>query len=184
MTRLVTLGAAQLGPVQRDHTRKDVVERLLELLRQGAEHGCDLVVFPELALTTFFPRWFVTDDAELDQWYETAMPGPDTQVLFDEAARLGVGFSLGYAELKVDDETGSGTATTPRSSSSATARSSAPTARCTCRVTSRTSRGGPSSIWRSATSSPAPTGSGCGGRTAESWAWRSATTGAGPRPTG
>ena len=106
MTRLVTLGAAQLGPVQRDHTRKDVVERLLDLLRQGAEHGCDLVVFPELALTTFFPRWFITDAVELDQWYETAMPGADTQVLFDEAARLGVGFSLGYAELTVDEETG------------------------------------------------------------------------------
>jgi predicted amidohydrolase len=106
MTRLVTLGAAQLGPIQRDHSRKDVVERLIDLLRHGAEHGCDLVVFPELALTTFFPRWYITDEAELDEWYETAMPGPETQVLFDEAARLGVGFSLGYAELKVDEATG------------------------------------------------------------------------------
>jgi predicted amidohydrolase len=106
MTRTLTLGAAQLGPVQREHSRKDVVERLLDLLRQGAEHGCDLVVFPELALTTFFPRWYITDEAELDQWYEQAMPGPDTQVLFDEAARLGVGFSLGYAELQVDPATG------------------------------------------------------------------------------
>src|SRR5690606_27124832 len=86
MTRTVTLGAAQLGPIPRDHSRKDVVERLLDLLRRGADHGCDLVVFPELALTTFFPRWYVTDEAELDQWYETAMPGPETQVLFDEAA--------------------------------------------------------------------------------------------------
>jgi len=106
MTRLVTLGAAQLGPIQRDDTRKDVVERLLDLLRQGADHGCGLVVFPELALTTFFPRWYITDEAELDRWYETAMPGPETQVLFDEAARLGVGFSLGYAELRVDEATG------------------------------------------------------------------------------
>jgi len=30
------------------------------------------------------------------------MPGPDTQPLFDEAARLGIGFSLGYAELTPD----------------------------------------------------------------------------------
>ena len=106
MTRAVTIGAAQLGPVQRDHTREDVVDRLLALLRQGAEHGCALVVFPELALTTFFPRYHITDEAELDQWYETAMPGPETQPLFDEAARLGVGFSLGYAELQVDEATG------------------------------------------------------------------------------
>ncbi len=106
MSRLTTIGAAQLGPIQRDHSRKDVVERLLDLLRRGADHGCDLVVFPELALTTFFPRWYITDEAELDQWYETAMPGVETQVLFDEAARLGVGFSLGYAELQVDEVTG------------------------------------------------------------------------------
>ena len=95
----VTVGAAQLGPIQRADTRKDVVERLLALLAEGAERGCDLVVFPELALTTFFPRWFVDDITEFDHFYETAMPGPETQPLFDEARRLGVGFCLGYAEL-------------------------------------------------------------------------------------
>jgi len=61
------------------------------------------VVFPELALTTFFPRWFVDDIAEADHWYERAMPNQATQPLFDEAARLGVGFCLGYAHL---DEAG------------------------------------------------------------------------------
>ena len=99
---MVTVGAAQLGPIQRADTRKDVVERLLALLAEGAERRCDLVVFPELALTTFFPRWFVDDITEFDHFYETAMPGPETQPLFDEARRLGVGFSLGYAELTAD----------------------------------------------------------------------------------
>src|SRR5262249_34667626 len=61
MSRHVTIGAAQLGPISRDDTRKDVVERLLALLVDGDERGCELVVFPELALTTFFPRWFVED---------------------------------------------------------------------------------------------------------------------------
>jgi predicted amidohydrolase len=97
MTRIVTVGAAQLGPVQRDHTREDVVERLLALLAEGAERRCDLVVYPELALTTFFPRWFVDDITEADHWYETAMPNAGTQPLFDEARRLGVGFCIGYA---------------------------------------------------------------------------------------
>ncbi len=104
--RVVTVGAAQLGPVQRDDTRKDVVERLLALLHEAAERRCDLVVFPELALTTFFPRWFVADIADFDHFYETAMPGPDTQPLFDEARRLGVGFCLGYAELTEPDAAG------------------------------------------------------------------------------
>jgi len=103
MTRIVTVGAAQLGPNQRADSRKDIVTRLLSLLEQGARHGCDLVVFPELALTTFFPRWFFESQDELDTFFETNMPGPDTQVLFDTARKLKVGFYLGYAELTQED---------------------------------------------------------------------------------
>ncbi len=103
MARIVTIGAAQLGPVQRAHSRADVVERLLALLREAHARGCDLVVFPELALTTFFPRWAMSDQAEIDSFFETTMPGPDTQPLFDEAKRLGIGFVLGYAELTATD---------------------------------------------------------------------------------
>jgi len=102
MSRIVTVGAAQMGPIQRHHTRADAVERLVALLEKGANSGCDLVVFPELALTTFFPRWFVDDIAEADHWYEREMPSRDTQPLFDAAKRLKVGFSLGYAELTED----------------------------------------------------------------------------------
>jgi hypothetical protein len=104
MPRLLTVAAAQLGPVQRDHTRKDVVERLLTLLTDAHRHGAELVVFPELALTTFFPRWFVTDIADADHWYESSMPNADTQPLFDEARRLGVGFCLGYALREQDPD--------------------------------------------------------------------------------
>jgi N-carbamoyl-D-amino-acid hydrolase len=97
MTRIVRVGAAQLGPIQKDHSRASVVERLITLLREGHTRGCELIVFPELALTTFFPRWIVDDIAEADHWYETSMPNEWTQPLFDEAARLNVGFCLGYA---------------------------------------------------------------------------------------
>lgn len=99
MSRIVTVGAAQLGPIQRAHSRKEVVARLIHLLEQGARHGCNLVVFPELALTTFFPRWYFETQEEIDLFFETDMPGPDTQALFDAARRLKVGFYLGYAEL-------------------------------------------------------------------------------------
>ncbi len=97
--RSLRIGAAQLGPIERTETRTEVVERLIALLRQGSDAGCELVVFPELALTTFFPRWYLDDNpTELDAYYESAMPGPETQALFDEAKSLGVGFYLGYAE--------------------------------------------------------------------------------------
>jgi predicted amidohydrolase len=99
MSRIITVGAAQLGPIQKEHNKASAVERLIALLQQASANGCDLVVFPELALTTFFPRWFVDDITEADHWYETSMPSPVTQPLFDEARRLSIGFSLGYAEL-------------------------------------------------------------------------------------
>jgi hypothetical protein len=102
MSRIITVGAAQLGPIQKEHTKTSAVERLIALMRQASANGCDLVVFPELALTTFFPRWFVDDITEADHWYETSMPSPETQPLFDEARRLSIGFSLGYAELTPD----------------------------------------------------------------------------------
>ena len=102
MSRIITVGAAQLGPIQEEHTRASAVERLIALLRQASDHGCDLVVFPELALTTFFPRWFVDDITDANHWYETSMPSAETQPLFDEARRLSIGFSLGYAELTPD----------------------------------------------------------------------------------
>jgi N-carbamoyl-D-amino-acid hydrolase len=99
MPRVVTVGAAQLGPIQRADARPQVIKRLLGLLHQAKSHGCDLVVFPELALTTFFPRWWMEDQAEIDAFFEREMPSPETLPLFDEARRLGIGFYLGYAEL-------------------------------------------------------------------------------------
>ena len=101
MRKLLT-ACAQMGPIARTETRADCVKRLIEMLREAKSRGCRLVVFPEMALTTFFPRWMIEDQAELDSFYETQMPGPQTRPLFEEAARLGIGFSLGYAELTPD----------------------------------------------------------------------------------
>ncbi|MGF1595893.1 MAG: N-carbamoyl-D-amino-acid hydrolase [Acidimicrobiales bacterium] len=104
MTRNLVIGAAQLGPIAKADSRADVVDRLLALLEQADEEGVELVVYPELALTTFFPRWYLEDEAEIDAYYETEMPGPATKPLFDEARRRGIGFCLGYAELHTDGD--------------------------------------------------------------------------------
>ena len=105
MTRQLTIGAAQSGPIPRDQSRADALERLIVMLREGHKRGCELVVFTECALTAFFPHWLIEDPAELDTYFESQLPGPDTQALFDEARRLGVGFHLGFAELaEVDGE--------------------------------------------------------------------------------
>jgi predicted amidohydrolase len=104
MSRNLHVAAAQLGPIQKSDSRTEVVARLIELLRQAHSKKAELVVFPELALTTFFPRWFVEDITEADHWYETEMPSKVTQPLFDEAKKLQVGFCLGYAELTATNE--------------------------------------------------------------------------------
>lgn len=97
--RAVVVGGAQMGATQKADTRTQVVERMIALLDQANAQGSTLVVFPELALTTFFPRWYMEDQAEVDTWFEREMPGPDTQPLFDRAKLYGIAISFGYAEL-------------------------------------------------------------------------------------
>ena len=97
--RVVRVAAAQLGPVARDESREHVVERMLALLHQAHSFGAELVAYPELALTTFFPRWYFEEQEEIDAFFEREMPSSATKPLFDEAQRLGIGFSLGFAEL-------------------------------------------------------------------------------------
>lgn len=102
MARVVTVAAAQMGPIGRDETRSEVVDRLIAMLDDAADSGADLVVFPELALTTFFPRWWTDEIGGHDRYFERSMPNPDVQPLFDRAAARGIGFCLGYAELTDD----------------------------------------------------------------------------------
>ena len=98
MPRILT-AAAQLGPIQRDEGRDVAVARMVRLMERAHARGVELVVFPELALTTFFPRHYHEDRAEADHWFETAMPSNATAPLFEAARKYGVGFHLGYAEI-------------------------------------------------------------------------------------
>jgi len=105
MTRSLPLAVAQLGPIARDETRASAVKRMVALLRKADDAGSKLIVFPELALTTFFPRWYFEDQADVDAFFETDMPNADTEPLFDAAARAGIAFYLGYAELISHNDT-------------------------------------------------------------------------------
>jgi N-carbamoyl-D-amino-acid hydrolase len=79
-TRTITVAAAQLGPIQQAEPRDVAVERMVRLLERAHRRGVELVVFPELALTTFFPRHYHED-------------------ITQAARRYGIGFHLGYAEI-------------------------------------------------------------------------------------
>jgi N-carbamoyl-D-amino-acid hydrolase len=103
MSRKLRAAVAQLGPIHLADSRQSVVKRLIALLREAHAGGAKFVVFPELALTTFFPRWWMTDQAEIDRFFESQMPSPETQPLFELARELGIGFYLGYAELTEEE---------------------------------------------------------------------------------
>lgn len=107
MSKLITVAAAQMGPLQKDEGRDVAVARLVRLLERAHQRGAQVVVFPELALTTFFPRWYHEDLDEIDHWYETELPSAATQPLFDAIRKYGLTVYLGYAEISFEaDETG------------------------------------------------------------------------------
>ena len=103
MSRHLKVAAAQMGPIHRADSKASAVKRMMTMLREAADAGCRFVVFPELALTTFFPRWWMTDQAQIDRFFEAQMPSPETLPLFELARDKKVGFYLGYAELTEEE---------------------------------------------------------------------------------
>jgi predicted amidohydrolase len=102
MSRIVAVAAAQLGAIQKVDGREAVVARMIALLDEAKRQGANFIVFPELALTTFFPRWYYEDRREADHWFEREMPNAATRPLFERAKAAGMGMTFGYAELTPD----------------------------------------------------------------------------------
>lgn len=108
--RPLTIAMAQMGPNQLADTRASILTRMLALLTTAATQGAKLVVFPELALTTFFPRHQIDDPTQKAAFFEpeshadphAITTSPRVQPLFTRAAELGVDISLGYAERWTD----------------------------------------------------------------------------------
>ena len=97
--REIVIGGAQMGPIQKIENRASVIERMMELISLAKSASCDLVVFPELCLTTFFPRWYTENQLEVDSWFEKEMPNEATRPLFAAAQKAKIAISFGYAEL-------------------------------------------------------------------------------------
>src|SRR5258708_31123840 len=101
--RHLKVAAAQLGAIHRADSRESVVKRLMAMMREAHSSGARFIVFPELALTTFFPRLWMECQTEIDRYFEAQMPSPATVPLFQLGRELGVGFYLGYAELTEEE---------------------------------------------------------------------------------
>src|SRR5258708_2660101 len=100
--RVINVAAAQMGPIQKADSREAVVKRMIALMDEAKAGGADLIVYPELALTTFFPRWYMEDRAEADGWFAREMPNAATKPLIERAAQHQMAMSFGYAELTTD----------------------------------------------------------------------------------
>jgi predicted amidohydrolase len=101
MSRKITVAAAQIGAIHHNTPKSETVPRLIKLLQSASSQKVELVVFPEIALTTFFPRHLFTSQEELDAFFEHGediTKSPDVAPLFAEAKSLGIDIVLGYAE--------------------------------------------------------------------------------------
>ncbi|KAI7359157.1 carbon-nitrogen hydrolase [Hortaea werneckii] len=106
MTRKIRIAAAQIGGVHRTDPREATLQRMLKLLENAGSQGAELVLFPETAFTTFFPRHLINDPDELSSWFEhgDVTKSPNTAPLFAKATDLNVDIAVGFAEAADNGE--------------------------------------------------------------------------------
>ena len=88
--RPINVAAAQMGPIQRAEERDVIAKRMLALMDEAKARSAEQIIYPELALTTFFPRWYLEDRARADAWFEREMPNEAERPLFERAAKHGL----------------------------------------------------------------------------------------------
>ena len=109
MVRKIIVAAAQLGPIHTSTLRSEVISRMLALMPSAHAQHVQLIVYPELALTTFFPRTLFTNIEELESYFERIVDGDPTKApgmkpIFDQAREYRMDVSLGYAECDTNVE--------------------------------------------------------------------------------
>jgi len=105
MPRILKVAAAQMGPIHLTSPRAETVQRMIKLLHEAFMQGVQLLLFPETAFTTFFPRYLISSQSDLDAFFEPGddLPNnPNTAPLFVEAKKLGIDISIGFAERDTD----------------------------------------------------------------------------------
>ena len=97
--RNIKIAAAQMGPIQKEENRDQVIKRMIKLMDAAKQREADLIIYPELTLTTFFPRYYMEDQEEVDLWFESEMPNATILPLFKKGKDYDMAFTFGYAEL-------------------------------------------------------------------------------------
>ena len=95
MPRHIKVAAAQMGPNNEGMSREEIVERMLDLLERAALDQVELIAYPEMALTTYFPKKIRKD---FDQFFENEVPPKCLEPLLRRAAELRVAVHAGFCE--------------------------------------------------------------------------------------
>ena len=95
MPRHIKVAAAQLGPNNEGTSREEIVERMMTLLDQAVADGVDLIAYPEMALTTYFPKKIRPD---FEQFFEHEVPPKALEPLLRRAADARVAVHVGFCE--------------------------------------------------------------------------------------
>ena len=95
MARWVKVAAAQMGPINEGTSRDEVVDRMLALLERAIAERVELIAYPEMALTTYFPKK-IRDDYE--QFFENEVPPKALEPLLRRAREAGVAVHVGFCE--------------------------------------------------------------------------------------
>ena len=102
--RRIVVAGAQLGPIHVNTPRSEVVKRMLKLMDDAHQENVKMIVYPEIAPVTFFPRHILEGD-ELEQYFENEQEvGGDVtklanlKTLFDKAREYEMDMCIGYAE--------------------------------------------------------------------------------------
>jgi len=95
MARTITVAAAQMGPNNESAGREEIVERMLALLDQAKQQSVELIAYPEMALTTYFPKKIRKD---FDQFFETEMPPKALEPLLRRAKEARIAVHVGFCE--------------------------------------------------------------------------------------
>lgn len=106
MARKIRIAAAQIGAVHRTTPRPEVLQRMISLLEDAFQHQAEVVLFPEIAFTTFFPRYLIAHQSDLDSFFEHGdiRTAPQTAALFTKAQELAIDISVGFAEATTDGQ--------------------------------------------------------------------------------
>ena len=99
MARYVKVAAAQLGPNNEGTPVEAIVDRMLRLMREAIAERAEIVAYPEMALSPYFPKR-IRDD--VDQFFSREVPPPALAPVIDAARNAGIVWQVGFCERDGD----------------------------------------------------------------------------------